>query len=216
MKLTAFTCLVGDTPDELRAPTVVNPAVRYVVLADRDVSVAPYECVRVADELGLGGRLLSRRIKILADHPALGAPDVTLWHDAAFRLDCDPIAVAAQALEPNVMLALRHPHRDQIEDEAHAIARHGYAPLDRLLAQAASYRREGFRQSAITSTGFCLRRHTPQVMAFNRIWWSEVLGWCWRDQMSVDYSLWRAGLAPTYIEGHYKHNPFAKWFPPSR
>lgn len=212
MKVTAFTCLVGDTPDELRAPTVVNPAVRYVVLADRDVQVGPYECVRVDDEQALGGRLLSRQVKILADHPALGEPDVTLWHDAAFRLDCDPLALAERSLETSPMLALRHPHRDQIEDEAHAIARHGYAPLDRLLAQAAAYRREGFKQQAITSTGLCLRRHTEQVRTFNSIWWSEVAAWCWRDQMSVDYSLWKAGLRPTYIEGHYRRTPFATFF----
>jgi len=210
VKLTAFTCIVGQT-DGLKVPTHVNPAVRYVVLSDRPHNVPPYEYVHIP---GNGGaRLLSRSIKILADHPALGQPDVLLWHDAAYRLDCDPMAVAAEALDGCELVAFRHPHRAQIEDEAFAIAKHGYVPLEQVQKQAAAYRAEGFVQWAITSTGFCLRRRTERVRAFNATWWAEVERWCWRDQMSVDFALWKAGLRPCYIPGHYRDNPHAKWFP---
>jgi hypothetical protein len=164
----------------------------------------------------MDARMRSRRIKILADHALLESTDLLLWHDAAFRMDSDPREVARQVLGTSDILALRHPDRDQIEDEAIAIARHGYADLHTLRAQIATYRAAGFTQEAITSTGYFLRGRSAAVRTFEAAWWHEVERWCWRDQMSVDFALWRAGLSVRYIEGHYRHNPYAKWYPPVR
>jgi hypothetical protein len=217
MKLTVFTVILGQT-DPLIRPTVVNKTVRYVCLSDRPQTIAPYVSVLV-DPAELGVKLMSRQLKILADHPSLGAPDVVLWHDAAFRMDCDPVRLAAEALTEGMeMLAFKHPHRTQIEDEADAIARYGWVPREQVERQVATYRAEGFRQAMITSTGFCLRRLTPAIVAFNRFWWGEVAKWGWRDQLSVDYAIWRTGVRLRYIPGHYRDNPYARWhwYPPPR
>lgn len=210
MKVTVFTTVLGDT-DPLRPPTVVNPAVRYVVLADRPLAVRPYVCVPI--EVGPEGPCLaSRRLKILADHQALEAPDVVLWHDAAFQLRADPLTVIARHLLRADLLAFRHPHRARIEQEADVLARMGVLPAATLEAQVATYRSEGWTdQRAITSTGYSIRRCTPAVRAFNKLWWSEVERWGWRDQMSVDYALWRTGLVVAHLPGHYRDNPYAKW-----
>jgi Protein of unknown function (DUF616) len=212
MKITVFTTVLGDT-DALRPATVINRRVRYVVFADRVLHVPPYECVWL-EPSPLGPCLRSRQLKILMDHPALEAPDVVLWHDAAFRLRCDPLAVAAETLTGEDLVAFRHPHRTQIEDEARAIGQLGLMAPATLAAQIASYRAEGFTQQAITSTGFSLRRVTATITAFNRAWWDEVARWGYRDQMSVDYCLWRAGLRVRYLPGHYRDNPHATWQPP--
>ncbi len=210
MTLTVFTCIVGKT-DTLKRPTVINPNVRYVCLSDQPQAVPPYQYVPI-DASTLGPRLLSRKLKILADHPSLEQPDVVLWHDAAFRMDYEPIRLTTEALSDGIdMLAFRHPHRTQIEDEAAAIAKWGWVPLETLQRQVATYRAEGFRQDMISSTGFWLRRLTPAVQAFSRFWWAEVERWGWRDQMSVDYAIWRTGVRLKYIPGHYRHNPYAKW-----
>ncbi len=209
MRVVVFTCMVGDT-DVLKRPTVFNRQVRYVCFTDRPQVVAPYELVPIPT--GENPRLTSRRIKILANHPRLGRADVTVWHDAAFRMDSDPVRVATTVLTDSNMVAFKHPHRTQIEDEAIAIHRLGLHPMDTMQAQIASYRAEGFRQQHITSTGLCFRRRTPRIEAFNARWWAEVERWGWRDQMSVDYAMWKAGVQATYIPGHYRDNRYAKWF----
>jgi hypothetical protein len=155
-------------------------------------------------------KLQSRQIKILAG-THLGECDVSLWHDAAFQLTCDPRLLVPTLLMDADLLALRHPHRDRIEDEADAIARLNYVPRDVLDRQVQTYRAEGFTQTAITSTGLCLRRHTAAVAAFNATWWSEVARWHYRDQMSVDYALWKSRVTVRYMTGHYRDNPYAKW-----
>jgi hypothetical protein len=217
MRVVAFTCLVGSTPDTLRVPGFISPSVRYVCLSDRKSSPHPYKHVPVTVP-GTGrhaAALYARQLKILADHPALGDADIILWHDAAFQLHADPALVARQALRghPELdMVAFAHPDRTQIEDEAVAIAKCEYADLARVKAQAAHYRAQGWtQQTVITSTGYSLRRRTDKVEAFNRFWWAEVERWCWRDQMSVDYSLWKTGVRCGYIPGHYRDNPYAKW-----
>lgn len=209
MTLTVFTCVIGRT-DQLKRPSVVNPNVRYVCFSDTAQRVPPYEVVRV--EASSDPRLLSRELKILANHPGLGSPTATLWHDAAFRLECDPQAIAVALLSDSNMVALKHPHRDQIEDEAVAIDKWGYVPMPTMQAQIASYRAEGFTQSHITSTGLCFRRTTEHLAAFNAFWWQQVQQWGWRDQMSVDYAMWKTGVTATYMDGHYRRNPYATWF----
>jgi hypothetical protein len=209
MRVTVFTAVLGQT-DPLRACVPV-PGVRYVVLTDRPLAVPPYETVPY---FASDSRLASRHLKICANHPTLGDADVTLWHDAACQLRCDPLAVAAAALAGGVdVCAFKHPHRSRIEDEAEAVARLGYMPRAVTLAQVAHYRAAGFvDQTAITSTGFCLRRRTPAVEVWQRLWWDEVERWGWRDQLSVDYALWRSGVQVRYLTGHYRDNPHAKWF----
>jgi hypothetical protein len=208
--ITVYTAMIGDT-DTLRAPTVYDPAVRYVCFTDRARVPDPYVRVDVRVAPGADPRLLARRIKILGD-PALGAPAITLWHDAAYRLRSIPSEILEREFSDELdLVALRHPDRTQIEDEAREIARLGLMPADVLAGQVATYRAAGFTQTAITSTGFCVRRQTPRVHAFNQVWWAEVERWGWRDQMSVDFAIWRAGIRVGYLFGHYRHNPYADW-----
>jgi hypothetical protein len=215
--LTVFTTLFGRT-DHLYPPLTSNPRIRYCCFTDyqhTQAIPAPYLPIYV-DSSRLGPALTSRQIKILADHPALDDPDVTLWHDAAYEILVDPYAVAKLALRGDDILAMRHPHRSSIVDEAAVIARLGYMPADVLARQVAAYRAAGFvdQQRCITSTGYCIRRMSEPVRAFNRRWWAEVERWGWRDQMSIDYALWHTNLRVTYISGHYRDNPYAQWYGP--
>lgn len=207
--ITVFTAVLGET-DPLRAPIRVQPGVRYLVFTNRRTRVPPYRAIDIPADV-LGPRLTSRQLKILANHPELDGARVTLWHDAAYQLDCDVPALARRELAESDLVAFRHPWRNQIADEAEAIAALGYMPRATLAAQVAAYQAEGFTQTAITSTGFCLRRHTSAVEAFQACWWGEVSRWGWRDQMSVDYALWKTGVAVRYIPGHYRDNPYARW-----
>ena len=209
--MTVYTAILGKT-DQLKAPAIINSAVRYVCFTDQPLQpVAPYELVMIPPCDGTA-RMLSRRIKILSDHPALGNPQVSLWHDAAFRLLVDPVQMLKYIQRGAEMVALQHPHRDRIEDEATAVAGWGWMPADVLQRQVAEYRTAGFaQQSRITSTGICLRRLNDRVRAFNECWWAEVARWGWRDQMCVDYALWKQDVRVEYMQGHYRVNPYAKW-----
>jgi len=213
--VTVFTCVVGATPDTVRMLNILhNPAVRYVCLSDRRTSPFPYQHVPVTVPAEQSAHLYARQLKILADHPALGESEVLLWHDAAFRLDLDPAIVARVFREDSTrqVVAFAHPDRTTVEEEAAAIVRCGYMDEATVTAQVAHYRSERWpTQTALTTTGYLLRRRTEAVRAFNQAWWDEVARWGYRDQMSVDYALWKTGLTCHYLAGSYRANRYARW-----
>ncbi len=179
-----YTARMGQT-DALLAPLVIDPAARYLCFSDQPCAVAPYEWVQI--EPTADPRMAARRFKVLADHPLLTAADVTLWHDASYRLQAD-LGWATKRLAVADIVAMRHPRRFNIEQEAIAIARYGYLPVATAEQYVAGYRAEGFLENILTCSGLLARGPSESVRAFNAAWWAEVLRWNGRDQASTDYA----------------------------
>lgn len=203
----AYTACFGET-DRVRAPEIIDPAVRYLCFSDRPVDVPPYEWIEVAPEAD--PRLAARRLKVLAEHPALLDAPLLLWHDASYRLK-RPLSWVGRALRAADVVGLRHPSRSLIEDEAVAIARYGYLPIDEAQALVRGYRREGFTADVITASGLLGRRCSPAVTRFAQLWWAEILRWNGRDQASHNYAIWKAGLTVRHLLGTIRQNRYAEW-----
>lgn len=208
MKLIAYTARFGET-DALRAPTVVDPRVRYLCFSDSPCTVEPYEWIRMPRQAD--PRMAARRVKVLADHPLLTSARATVWHDAAYQLTNSPRVLLQGSPAAASVVALHHPRRFRIEQEAIAIARYGYLPLETAESYVADYRAEGFTADVLTATGLLARRRSPQVTAFNEAWWAEVQRWHGRDQASADYAAWKTGAVVHHVVGTIKNNPFATW-----
>lgn len=203
-----FTAALGQT-DTVRAPLAVDPDVRYLCFSERP-AVAPYEWIPT--EATDRPQMAARRIKIIADHPVLQAADVTLWHDASYMLT-RTLRWLGKGLVNSDLLALRHPRRSRIEDEAVAIARYGYLTSEEAQSHVARYRAEGFTENVVTTSGLLGRRVSPLVAAFNKVWWTEVEQWNGRDQGSIDFAAWRTGLRVRHMPGTVRHNKCAAWRP---
>lgn len=209
MNIVVYTAALGDT-DTVRAPIVIDSSVRYVCFSDRPC-VAPYE--HVLTEPTDHPQLDARRIKILADHPILQAADVILWHDASYRL-LRTLRWLVKGIAKADVIAMRHPRRTRIEDEALAIARYGYVTPAQAVAHVARYRAAGFLENVLTASGLIGRRVTNAVARFNAIWWREVSEqWNGRDQGSIDFALWRAGVTVHHMPGTVRSNKYAAWRP---
>jgi len=206
MNAVVFTAALGET-DRLQPPDEVDPSVRYLCFTDRSCP-APYE--RIDMPTTADPKFAARRIKVLADHPRLASADATLWHDASYRLLGQPSAILRR-LHNCDAVAMRHPRRKHIEAEAAAIARWGYVTPAEGAAIVAGYRAAGFSANVLTCTGLLARRVSPAMELFSRLWWAEVERWRGRDQGSVDYAAWRAGISIGYVKGTIKDNPFASW-----
>lgn len=207
MKFVVYTARFGDT-DELRAPDVIDPRVRYICFSDVRVTVEPYECVVLPR--ATHPRLAARRIKVLADHPLLTSAHLTIWHDASYAWKTSPRFMCGLANDAPVF-AMQHPRRFRIEDEAVSIARYGYVPRETAEGYIAEYRADGFDLDVLTATGLLGRRPGASTTAFNARWWTEVQRWNGRDQASVDYAAWKAGLSIFHVPGSIKLNPYATW-----
>jgi hypothetical protein len=208
MKIIAYTARFGDT-DALRPPVTLDERVRYLCFSDTPCDVAPYEWIRMPS--ASDPRMAARRLKVLADHPLLTTARITVWHDASYRLLNSPRWMVQQAPADADLFAMHHPRRFTIEQEAVAIARYGYLPIDTAATYVAGYRKDGFAADVLTASGLLGRRLSPRVTAFNEYWWAEVQRWHGRDQSSTDYAAWKAGATVYHLPGSIKVNPYASW-----
>lgn len=208
MRLIVYTAVLGKT-DPLHEPRCASDA-EFVCFTDQPIESDRWTIVRMREQA-----TPSRATRVLKCNPDLLFPDADawLWLDAAFTLLVAPerIAAATQA----EMAGMRHPDRVRIADECEAIikARKGLAAPTR--AQLAAYQAEGWDtdespQDGITNGGFLLRRNSEAVRRFNRLWDAEVQGRTLRDQMSIDYCAWRAGVEIEHLPGHVRRNEWAR------
>jgi hypothetical protein len=207
MRLLVFTVRMGTTTDVVRPPLVVDPKVRYLCFSDTAVA-PPYEWIPI--DPSATPMLAARRIKILSDHPALTGADATCYHDASYQLT-DTLAWARRWIRAADVLALNHPNRTQIEQEALAIARYGYLTPAAAQAHVSRYRAAGFVHNELSCTGLVVRRRSPAVAIFNRWWWAEAQQWGGRDQGSFNYALWATGMRLWPLPGTIRENAFARW-----
>lgn len=216
MRFVVFTAVIGDTDALKAAPSFSG--VDYVCYSDRtqDPELG-WKIVRVSPEND-GPIALARKIKILAHtRDELMDADATLWIDAAYQLLADPVSVALEVFWKYDMAALRHPDRHGYYEEGLELIRLKKAPADLVNRQMLAYRRHGFFSGVeapdLTTTGLLFRRNSHRMQKFNRCWWAEFQSaGHLRDQMSVDFAVWRMGIDLHYLQGHYRENPYAKWY----
>ena len=207
----AYTAAIGDT-DPIRPPFYQDADWHYVAFTDNPrFRSNVYEVRHIeSPKRQVDKARLARRLKVMA-HEQFPDAEYSLWFDASFQLTATP-DIALHLMGEADMIAFEHPHREHAMQEAQQVVRLGFDSGDVVIPQAQRYIDEGFtQQQSITTTCYMLRRHTPKVEAFNAAWWHEIEHGSWRDQISVDYCAWKHQLNVAYIEGHYKHNPYATW-----
>lgn len=205
--IAVFTALIGSAESAPR-PGPASPGVRYICYTDR---TAPgWECRPPVAGLSHDPRKAARWAKT---HVHEIDVDVSIWIDASFDLVVPPAEIIACAGGAEIA-AFGHPDRDCVRDEAREIIRCGMAPFDLVEHQVEAYRIAGFPTDTaigLTTTGLMVRRHTEDVALFNALWWHEIAFHTARDQLSVDYAAWRAGVTIARLPGNYRENRFARY-----
>lgn len=123
-------------------------------------------------------------------HPAEAVPgaDITLWLDASMEVTLpDYVGTCIEALGEDEWVAVTHPWRDCIYDEAAysgTLPRYDKEALDR---QSAFYRDVVGHpvRGGLFATGANVRRHTDRVIQLCESWWDECCHWSHQDQVSL-------------------------------
>jgi hypothetical protein len=194
-RLVVYTCVTGGY-DELSAPAVLSPDVRYICFTDVTGGVpAPWEVIDIG-ALPFGAKDNNRYIKM---HPHLFLPehDVSLYIDGSVKIVGDVRALVTATLQsPNDVFLYEHPQRDCIYSEANACAYYGYDWVWNINRQMQRYRGEGFpAHRGLFEAGVILRRNTEKVSELMRYWWTDYTNGVKRDQLSLTVVAWRLGIS---------------------
>jgi hypothetical protein len=200
----------GDQ-DPLLEPLVVEPGVDYLCYTDRDdLQSDAWEMVRFSP--GDGDRELARQVKM----NCLSGHGRTVWIDGTYQMKRAPSSLF-KALEGYDLLAMAHPHRQDIIEEGEAIVKGHGIQKELVDAQLEAYKTSGFPLrgplNGLTTTGLLVSSGRPDLARFTDLWAVQLM--CWghlRDQMSVDYCIWRSGIKAGYLYGHYRNNPYVRYW----
>jgi len=93
--------------------------------------------------------------------------------------------------------------------EAEVCDQRGLDKHDTIERQMRRYEEEGFpRDNGLTENCVILRRHTDSMAKINETWWDEICRGSKRDQLSLNYVLWKLGVGHSSFPGTILDNPF--------
>ncbi len=191
--------------DYLRPPEVIDPAARYICFIDHPMPrVTPWEFLPAYTPFPSASRN-SRLPKIVPDLHF--EADYSIYHDANFALRRSPEYLIERYLNPKQreMAMFIHPCRKTVEEEAAEILKHPeWFPnenMDKVRDQVERWRESGAPQG-LWAAGMIIRKHTPDVAAFNRSWWREYMLGSSRDQLALPIARHFSGMKIEDIEGN--------------
>lgn len=192
MKKIIYTAIFGKT-DTLKEPISVSPGWQYICYTDDpELKSDVWEIVVVETQ---NPRKTSRYYKT---HPP--EADLTIWIDATFEIKKHNLDKFALSKTEGIWLN-SHPQRQCVYEEASIITEKNLDNIDTVTKQIERYRQEGLpEQFGLWRCGIIVRNgNDPLIKKLNELWWEEIEGGSWRDQISFAYACWKLNIAPNNI-----------------
>lgn len=149
------------------------------------------------EELGDNPRLQAKYYKLLL-HRLFGADnhfDYTIWIDGSVQIISPDFAKYMVSQAKDSWCMFTHPWRDCIYDEAveaHDMQKYLDLPI---MDQMREYESQGMPRHFGMSSGGIICRNTRNlaVAGLDEMWWREILCWGEKDQIPLQYVLWKTG-----------------------
>jgi len=202
MKIVVYTSIVPGGFDKLGPAKHSSENISYVCFTDDPSKIkflyssyANWEIKKIEREYDDPGRD-AKKVKILC-HKFVDA-DISFYADANIVFGWNPENLLNFVDGTDLALHI-HPYYKSIYVEGGVVMNWDKPGLVR--KQLEKYKEDGFSGSLdgkfpMFAGGFIVRKHTKLIEEFNINWWNEVESHSKRDQLSLNYTLWRMGLKP--------------------
>jgi hypothetical protein len=168
-----------------------------IVFTDQDIGVDGWEVHQVS--LPHPDPRYSSRFYFTQSSYVMPQYEYTIMHGANSQLIMKPDDLVAM-LPPDIDIGVfRHPHRDNVYDEAKACIKYRKDKKEIIETQMSRYRDEDFDGDGLSACILIVRRNTPKLQQFETMWWSEVVHNSCRDQLSFDYCRWKLDIPVFYL-----------------
>lgn len=214
-KRCVYTCLLGGYEQLLEQPVRKEDDIPFICFTDDPTLTSESWEIRLIDPvLPLDLARSSRHPKICA-HEYVSEFDESIYIDNSIKLIKPPTYIFEQFLDnqPHDMACFGHSFRDTIAGEFEAIEEAGYDFPETLRAMHSDYSSLDYDFSAKPMWGgFLIRRHNvDHVKKCMNVWYSNVLRYSRRDQLSFDYAMKRTGLKLTVNYVDIRSTDFHQW-----
>lgn len=143
---------------------------------------------------------------LLPDH------DISIYIDASIRLKQSLNPIIAKFIQSDAQIMIPfHPQRSCTYDEANACIKLKKDKPALITRQMEQYRNARFPQGwGMVATCMIIRKNTPSVQLFNKLWNKEIVKGSKRDQLSVMYTSWSTGIPIEPLNINIYNNPYFK------
>lgn len=210
LPLIVYTAAFGPRGDPILPPALFRDA-EYVVFTDQpDV---PYGWAkRNPVWTHVEPRRSARYHKIRST--LLFPGRTTLWLDANISLRNEPALLLRHLTQALAVHA--HRERDCVYAEYRACLKFNKDDPEVMARQIQRYRHHGYKESAgLVETGVLLRKDTPELRAFEAMWWNELSTGSSRDQLSFNWAAHQIGFKYSLFPGTVYTSPYFKYTPHS-
>lgn len=215
MRVVVYTATFTDY-DWIVSPGAKAAGTDYVLISDRKPWLVPGWSWRPypAETAGLDQTMANRYCKFFP-HKLFPDHDLSVYIDGSIVLVGDITPLLNRFVGSGADIGL-FPHRfgrtlaDEVEF-AISVGKIRGEDIDRARAQLQRYTCEGLDpQLKISENAVLLRRHgRPALDKAMDLWWQELQAGCRRDQVSLQYCLWRSGATATGFDFLYRRdNPY--------
>ena len=130
--------------------------------------------------------------------------EYSLWIDGNNTLLLSPSNIIDEYLKDCDIATFKHPARNCAYDELEECVKCQLDKEELMRRQLKDYEAEGFpRGFGLNAGGFILRRHTDQIKEFNELWWEQICKYSRRDQLSLNYVLWKTGIKMGELDNYW-------------
>lgn len=193
-KLVVYTVIMGGY-DTLKEPEYIDDNCDYVCFTDNKELKSGIWQIRLVGDYELDSTRKQREYKILT-HKFLPEYKYSVYVDGNIRILGSLRDYVRKQWKGASLLALVHPERDNVYDEAEACIKFNKDNPDIIRKQVDRYRNEGYKaNNRLILTGLLFRKHNDSnLISVMETWWNEVKNNSRRDQISFGYSCWKSNF----------------------
>ncbi len=206
-----YTAITGGY-DRLRAPVSPDPDLDYIAFTDDFVPVpAPWIRSKILRRF-VDNRRTSRFFKT-HPHTLLPGYDISMWMDGAYQLR----DLKAESLESMLGAApvafFQHEVRDCAYEEAGVVSRNRLDSPESVAWTVKQLETHGYpRHAGLVAGGVVVQSHKGCVVRdAMEEWWQMILQGSQRDQLSINFLLWKHGIKYAVIPGFVRRNKWVYW-----
>jgi hypothetical protein len=205
MKKILYTAIIGRY-DTLKTPTVVTKGWEYICFTDDKNLTSDFWKIVYVDPSGHNRIRFSREIKI--KYFDYIEADLSIWVDGSFIVNTNLNEFVKEYHKGNISIS-KHPHRDNVHDEALACIEQGKDQDRVIIDQIARYDKAGYKDdNNLAESGVIIRKHCDEVKNLCEHWWEELELGSFRDQISLPYVLDLCKVDMHYLSNEVRNHEF--------
>lgn len=187
-KLVIYTAFTGNY-DELKEPEFIDENCDYVCFTENpDLESDTWEIVQM-EKSTLDDNRKAKQYKLFANR-YFSNYKYSFWLDGTFKI-VGSIREYIYKYAKSKMLAVVHPERDCIYDEAVMSMPFPRYSNYTMINQVEKYRSEGMPEHyGLIAAGALFRAHNdPEIISIMEQWWKEIINYTNQDQLSLPYAM---------------------------